>query len=85
MEVLEDPGALTAGEDELLRSIQATNSGKVPTNEEITDNLVKNDDNAVADDEGLIGNGNRGDEGVMEGVAIGNIDEFSSDSEDEVS
>ena len=37
------------------------------------------------EDGGIVGNNTRGDEGVLEGVAIGNIDALSSDSEDDVS
>lgn len=80
-----DSSSLTVREDEVIKSIQTTNSGKAPTSEEVSSNFTENEDVAVADDGGVLGNNNRGDEGVMEGVAIGNADEFSSDSEDEVS
>jgi hypothetical protein len=80
-----DPSLSGVKEDEIIKTIHATNSTKAATNEEITNNFTENEDAAVADDGGVVGNNNRGDEGVMEGVAIGNADEFSSDSEDEVS
>ena len=71
-------------EDEALRNIQrqSEDSSDLPSNEV---KLNDSDEAIIAEDGGVAGNNNRGDEGVLEGVAVGNIDVYSSDSdEDEV-
>lgn len=74
----------TVDEDEALRNIQRQSeaSSDVLSNDM---KLTDSEEAIIAEDGGVAGNNNRGDEGVLEGVAVGNIDVYSSDSdEDEV-
>jgi hypothetical protein len=51
----------------------------------VTDTVVANEDEVILHDEvGVAGNNTRGDEGVLEGVAIGQLEYLSSDSDDDV-
>ena len=72
----------TADEDEALRNIQTqsetSNDGAANEPE-----LGESDEAVIAEDGGVAGNNNRGDEGVEEGVAVGSIDVYSSDSDEE--
>lgn len=73
----------TVDEDEALRNIQRQSEDSDITSNDV--NLSESEEAIIAEDGGVAGNNNRGDEGVLEGVAVGNIDVYSSDSdEDEV-
>lgn len=73
----------TVDEDEALRNIQRQSENSEVTSSDVK--LSESEEAIIAEDEGVAGNNNRGDEGVLEGVAVGNIDVYSSDSdEDEV-
>ena len=73
----------TVDEDEALRNIQRqSEDSDINSNDA---KLSESEEAIIAEDGGVAGNNNRGDEGVLEGVAVGNIDVYSSDSdEDEV-
>jgi hypothetical protein len=75
MEVL----AAAFDEDEALRTIQTQEVNSADT-------LGESGEAVITEDAGIVDkNNNRGDEGVLEGVAVGNIDVYSDDSdEDEV-
>jgi hypothetical protein len=75
MEVL----AAAFDEDEALRNIQTQEVNSA-------DILGESGEAVITEDAGIVDkNNNRGDEGVLEGVAVGNIDVYSDDSdEDEV-
>jgi hypothetical protein len=66
-------------EDEALRNIQTQEV-------QSTETLGESSEAVITEDAGIVDkNNNRGDEGVLEGVAVGNIDIYSDDSdEDEV-
>lgn len=73
----------TVDEDEALRNIQRQSEDSDVTSSDAK--LSESEEAIIAEDGGVAGNNNRGDEGVLEGVAVGNIDVYSSDSdEDEV-
>lgn len=72
----------TVDEEEALRNIQTQGENLIDG----TVGEIERDesDEAVApEDGGIAGNNNRGDEGVLEGVAVGGIDVYSSDSDEE--
>lgn len=69
-------------EEEALRNIQSQNE---TVNDGVTTEvkIVESDETVIAEDGGVAGNNNRGDEGLLEGVAVGNIDAYCSDSDDD--
>ena len=76
-----DSFATTVDEDEALLNIQG--QGEVSTDVVPVTNFSETDETVIPEDGGFIGNSNRGDEGLLEGVAVGNIDVYSSDSDEE--
>ena len=69
-------------EDEALRNIQTQGeSSTESTSADIKQSEA--DETVIIEDGGVAGNNNRGDEGVLEGVAVGSIDVYSSDSDEE--
>ena len=67
--------------------LEASNPTTVPSSSTSAEDAVVKDekDTAVLEDGGVAGNNARGDEGVLEGVAIGEVDEGNaSDSDDDV-
>lgn len=72
----------TVDEEEALRNIQTQGENLIDgTATEIKQDV--SDETVTAEDDGVVGNNNRGDEGVLEGVAVGGIDVYSSDSDEE--
>ena len=72
----------TVDEEEALRNIQTQGESliDVAVGEIERD---ESDETVAPEDGGIAGNNNRGDEGVLEGVAVGGIDVYSSDSDEE--
>ena len=72
----------TVDEDEALRNIQTQGES---LNESSSSEVKQSetDETVIIEDGGVAGNNNRGDEGVLEGVAVGSIDVYSSDSDEE--
>lgn len=73
----------TVDEDEAIRNIQTKEEENIPDNSVITEILIAEPDTVIAEEGGIAGNNNRGDEGVLEGVAVGDIDVYSSDSDED--
>jgi predicted alpha-1,6-mannanase (GH76 family) len=74
--------AVPIDEEEALRNIQSQNEtvyDSVTTDVQV----IESDETVIAEDGGVAGNNNRGDEGLLEGVAVGNIDAYCSDSDDD--
>lgn len=82
MEVKNMETAAPLDEEEALRNIQSQNE---TVNDGVTTEvkIVESDETVIAEDGGVAGNNNRGDEGLLEGVAVGNIDAYCSDSDDD--
>lgn len=76
-----DSFATTVDEEEALLNIQR--KGEVSTDTVQIANFSETDETVLLEDGGFVGNSNRGDEGLLEGVAVGNIDVYSSDSDEE--
>lgn len=69
-------------EEEALRNIQSQNEA---VNDGVTTDVqvIESDETVIAEDGVFAGNNHRGDEGLLEGVAVGNIDAYNSDSDDD--
>ena len=76
-----DSFATTVDEEEALLNIQR--QGEISTDIVPVANFSETDETVILEDGGFVGNSNRGDEGLLEGVAVGNIDVYSSDSDEE--
>jgi hypothetical protein len=74
--------AVPLDEEEALRNIQSQNE---TVNDGVTTDVqvIESDETVIAEDGGVAGNNNRGDEGLLEGVAVGSIDAYCSDTDDD--